>query len=259
VSGDLGHQLVELIEAAINSRTSVGIIGLAAALWAGLGWMANLRKALTAMWEQRGEPGGLVRTKFSDLWALLSAFGALVVTVGLTVVSSSGLMRTVLGWLGLQDVPGVGVLLQIASVLASLLISWLLFTWMIARLPRVSLSLRSAARAGLMVAIGFEAFKQLGSVYLRIIMRSPAGATFGPVLGLLVFAYITARLVLFATAWAATSRENLAVAPVSPPEAAIIAPRDFGSEGLGLRAAFVAGVLGALGGLGLSRVLRRRR
>ena len=210
VSGDLGRQLVELIEAAIDSRTSVGIIGLATALWAGLGWMANLREALTAMWEQRHEPGGFVRTKFSDLWALLSTFGALVVTVGLTAVSSSGLMRTVLGWLGLQDVPGVGVLLQIASVLMSLLISWLLFTWMIARLPRESLSLRSAARAGLMVAVGFEVFKQLGSVYLRIIMHGPAGATFGPVLGLLVFAYITARLVLFATAWAATSAENLA-------------------------------------------------
>ncbi len=259
VSGDLGRQLVELIEAAIDSRTSVGIIGLAIALWVGLGWMANLREALTAMWEQRHEPGGFVRTKFSDLWALLSTFGALVVTVGLTAVSSSGLMRTVLGWLGLQDVPGVGVLLQIASVLMSLLISWLLFTWMIARLPRESLSLRSAARAGLMVAVGFEVFKQLGSVYLRIIMHGPAGATFGPVLGLLVFAYITARLVLFATAWAATSAENLAAVPVTPPDVAVIAPRDLRSEGIGLRAAFVAGALGALGGLGLSRVLRRRR
>ena len=167
VSGDLGEQLVELIDSAIDSRTSVGIIGLAAALWAGLGWMANLREALTAMWEQRAASRSFVRTKLSDLVALLSMFVAIVVTVGLTAVSSSGLMRTVLGWLGLQDVPGSAWLLQIASVLTSLLISWLLFTWMIARLPRESLSLRSAARAGLMAAVGFEVFKQLGSVYLQ--------------------------------------------------------------------------------------------
>ena len=89
-------------------------------------------------------------------------------------------------------------------------------------------------------------------------MHGPAGATFGPVLGLLVFAYITARLVLFSTAWAATSTENVAAAPVPPPDAAVIAPRDLGPEGIGLRAAFVAGALGALGGLGLSRLLRRR-
>ena len=44
VSGDFGRQLVELIDAAIESRTSVGVIGLAGALWAGLGWMANLRR-----------------------------------------------------------------------------------------------------------------------------------------------------------------------------------------------------------------------
>jgi membrane protein len=259
VSVDLGRQLVQLIDAAIESRTSVGIIGLATALWVGLGWMANLREALTAMWEQRHEPGGFVRTKLSDLWALASTFLALVVTVGLTAVSSSGLMRTVLGWLGLQDVPGVSVVLRIASVLASLLISWLLFTWMIARLPRESLSLRSAARAGLMAAVGFEVFKQLGSVYLGMVIHGPAGATFGPVLGLLVFAYITARLLLFATAWAATSTENLAATPVAPPDAAIIAPRALDSEGIGLRAVFIAGALGALGGLGLSRLLRRRR
>ena len=258
VPGDLGKQVVELIDSAINSRTSVGIIGLVAALWAGLGWMGNLREALTAMWGQPRGERNFVRTRLSDLVALISVFLAIVFTAALTALSGGGLMRTVLGWLGLQDVPGVSVALQIASLFASVLISWLLFTWMIARLPRESLSLKSAARAGLLAAVGFEVFKQLGAVYLQKIVSGPAGATFGPVLGLLVFAYITARLILFATAWAATSTENLAAAPVAPPDAAIIAPRNVDSEGISPKAAFVAGALGALGGLGLSRMLRRR-
>src|SRR6201995_3385733 len=50
VTGDFATQLVQLMESAIKSRTSVGIIGLAAAAWAGLGWMANLREALSQMW-----------------------------------------------------------------------------------------------------------------------------------------------------------------------------------------------------------------
>jgi membrane protein len=90
-----------------------------------------------------------------------------------------------------------------------------------------------------------------------VIMHGPAGATFGSVLGLLVFAYITARLILFATAWAATSSENLAEVPVAPPEAAIIAPRDLGSDGIGVRGALVAGAVGALGALGLSWLARK--
>src|ERR1700741_2531258 len=40
VSGDFGEQLVNLMDSAIESRTSVGIIGLATAAWAGLGWIA---------------------------------------------------------------------------------------------------------------------------------------------------------------------------------------------------------------------------
>ena len=48
-----------LMESAIESRTSVGIIGLATAAWAGLGWMANLREALTQMWGlMRHDPPG---------------------------------------------------------------------------------------------------------------------------------------------------------------------------------------------------------
>ena len=105
------------------------------------------------------------------------------------------------------------------------LISWLLFTWIIARLPRESVSFRSAMRAGLLAAVAFEIFKQVASIYLKSVVTGPAGATFGPVLGLMVFAYITARLILFSTAWAATSTENLAAAPVEPPGPAQITPR----------------------------------
>jgi membrane protein len=258
VSGDFAQQLVGLMESAIESRTSVGIIGLATAAWAGLGWMANLREALTQMWGlMRHEPPGFVRTKLSDLVAIVGFFIAIVVTIALTAVGSSDLMRHLLEWAGLQDVPGVGVLLRVVSLFVSVLVSWMLFTWVIARLPRETVSLRSAMSAGLLAAVGFEIFKQVGSIYLRSVVHGPAGATFGPVLGLMVFAYITARLILFATAWAATSAESLAAAPVEPPEPAQITMRVQEREGIGMRGAVAAGAVGALGALGFSRLRRR--
>src|SRR6185312_10214145 len=154
VSGDFGEQLVKLMDSAIESRTSVGIIGLATAAWAGLGWMANLREALSQMWGLlRQEPPGFLRTKLSDLVAMIGLLLAITVTIALTVLGSSDLMRNVLEWLGLQDVPGVGVLLRVVSLLVSVMISWLLFTWAIARLPRESVSFRSSVRAGLIAAV----------------------------------------------------------------------------------------------------------
>nr|CRL75488.1 ribonuclease [Mycolicibacterium komanii] len=258
VSGDIATQLVELMDSAIESRTSVGIIGLATAAWAGLGWMANLREALSQMWGlMRRDTPGFVRTKLSDLTAIVGLFVAIAGTVALTVVSSSGLARKAVEWVGLEDVPGMSILLRVVSLAASVLISWLLFTWIIARLPRESISFRSALRAGLLTAVAFEVFKQIASIYLRSVVTGPAGATFGPVLGLMVFAYITARLILFATAWAATSIENMEAAPVFPPDAAQITPRVQVQEGVGVGGVLAAAAAGALGALGVSRLRRR--
>jgi membrane protein len=79
------------------------------------------------------------------------------------------------------------------------------------------------------------------------------------VLGLMVFAYITARLLLFATAWAATSTESLLAAPVEPPEPTVIAPRVHLHDDLNVRQAVTAAAVGAIGALGLSRLARRNK
>jgi membrane protein len=130
---------------------------------------------------------------------------------------------------------------------------------MIARLPRDKVSFVDSMRAGLIAAIGFEVFKQVGSIYLRTVLRSPAGVAFGPVLGLMVFAYITAYLVLFCTAWAATASNDPRRQPVAPPPPAIIAPRVQIDEGRGTRQTLTAMALGAVGALTLSRIARLTR
>ena len=193
------------------------------------------------------------------IWPPSSACSAAVVlTIALTALGNSDLMKHVVEWLGLEEVPGISMALRAISLAVSLLITWLLFTWIIARLPRESVSFRSAMAAGLLAAVAFEIFKQVASIYLQTVLHGPAGATFGPVLGLMVFAYITARLILFATAWAATSTENLAAAPVEPPAPAQITTRVQVHEGIGMRGALAAAAVGALGALGLSRLTRRQ-
>ncbi|MCB0931190.1 MAG: inner membrane protein YhjD [Mycobacterium sp.] len=192
VTGEFANQVLSLMNAAIESRTSVGLIGLATALWAGLSWMNHLRGALTQMWCPDADvTQGFVSGKISDLAALVSTFVASLLTIGLTALANGALH--------------LGGAVRGASVVMSILVAWLLFTWMIARLPRDAVAMRRAVAAGLLAAVGFELFKQGASIYLRLVMHGPAGTTFGPVFGLMVFAYFTARLVLFATAWAATS------------------------------------------------------
>lgn len=258
VSGDLGTQLIALMDSAIQSRGTVGIIGLATAAWAGLGWMANLREALSQMWGfYRDELPGFLKTKLSDLLALLTTFAAILVTLALTALGNTSVMADVLDRLGIQDAPGLNLMLRIASIAVALLVSWMLFTYMIFRLPRESVSFRSSVRAGLIAAVAFEIFKFFAAVYLKSVVTGPAGATFGPVLGLMVFAYIVSRLILFATAWAATMPENMAEEPIPAPGPAVINNRIIDRAGLPLWQAGAAAAAGALGALSLTH--RRRR
>ena len=218
VPGALGQQMLDLMNSAISARASVGVIGLVVAVWVGLNWMSNLRVALTQLWRQKDASQGYIRTKFSDLGAMVSSFVAIFATLALSALAGAAPMARLLHALGMHDLPVLDALLRGVSVLVSFLLSWLVFGWMIARLPRDPVNLRDSVQAALLAAVGFELFKLVASIYLRSVLHSPAGATFGPVMGFMVFAYITARLLLFATAWAATSNPGPPPAPQDAPD-----------------------------------------
>lgn len=257
VPGSMGDQLNDLIDEAINSRTGVGIIGLVGGIYAGLGWMANLRAALTEQWDQKHEAANWIKTKVADLGALVGLALAMIVSLGLSAVSSGSIGEQILRAVKLEDAPGVGVALRLLSIALALLSSWAVFVWMIARLPREPVTFRSAARAAVLAAVAFEIFKQIATIYLRAVVTSPAGAVFGPIIGIMVFSFFTARIILFATAWAATAEENLALAAVAPPDPAVITPRLEVRTGPSFSAGFALVGAGVVAALGLSGLRRR--
>lgn len=253
----LRKSVSDLIDQAIASRGTVGIVGLAGALWAGLGWMANVRAGLTEMWDSEVPEQNFVKTKFADLGALAGLFVALVACVALMAAGSSPLTGKLLDAAGLGDVPGLHFLVSGATLLVTLLALWLLWTFVIARLPRVQFPWRNATRAGLMAAIAFMILTQLATVLISGAMRGPAGATFGPILGIMLFIYFTARIVLFATAWAATDPRNQRYVVPAAPEPVVISPV-IRTEPDSSKTA-LAGAAGLVAGLGLGSLLRRKR
>jgi membrane protein len=255
--GALGDTLNSVINQAISSATTVGFFGLLVALYSGIGWMTNLRTALSEQWGQVPTPPPIVKRVLFDLAALLGLGLALAVTFAVTGLLS-GFAGTVLAFLGLAQRPGAEVLLTLLGVLIGLAANWLIFVWVLARLPRERVARRSAAKAAVLGAVGFEVLKQGMAIYLQTITRTPSGAVFGSTLGLLVFIYYASRFVLFVTAWSATSRENQSREPVAAPGPAVIhsevvvAPRPSGAAVAGLLGA------GALTGLLGARLIRRR-
>lgn len=196
-----------IIDTAISQRYAVGIVGLSVALYSGLAWMGNLREALSAQWDQRGSRPPVVKRLGGDLLAIIGLALMLGVSFAITGIGTS-LSRTVLGWLGLGGWGWAQALLVVVGLLVTLVADWLVFVWVVARLPREPVALRSAMRAAVLGAVGLAVLQQVMTVYLAIVTNSPAGVAFGPILGLLVFANIVSRFVLFVAAWAATLHED---------------------------------------------------
>ncbi|BDD81398.1 inner membrane protein YhjD [Tsukamurella pulmonis] len=253
----LRKSVSDLIDQAIDSRSTVGIIGLAGGLWAGLGWMANVRAGLTEMWDSEVPEQNFVKTKIADLGALAGLFVALVACIALMAAGSSPLTGKLLKAAGLDDMPGLHFLISGATLLVTLLAMWLLWTFVIARLPRVQFPWRNATRAGLLTAVAFMILTQLATLLIGSAIRSPAGATFGPILGIMLFIYFTARIVLFATAWAATDPRNQRYVIPAAPEPVVISPVVRAEPDSGRTA--IAGAAGLVAGLGIGSLLRRKR
>ena len=203
----LGQLLNKVIQQAIAQRNAVGIIGLLGALYSGLGWMGNLREALSEQWDQRDDPPAILKRYGGDLGAMIGLGVALALSFAITAIAT-GASHGIARLLGLEGQVWVQVLLSIAGILITLAANWLVFVWVIARLPREPVTLRSAGRAAILASVGFVVLQQVMTVYIASVTNSPAGAAFGPIIGLLVFANFVSRFILFVTAWAATLKEN---------------------------------------------------
>jgi membrane protein len=254
----LGQLIDPVIANAIDNRGTIGVIGLIGGLYSGVGWMSNLREALSEQWAQVPATPALPKRLLFDLLTLAGLGIALVGSFAITGIAS-GFTRSVLELLGLAGQGWAEVLLAVLGVVLGLFANWLIFLWVIARLPREHSTLRSAAKAALLGAVGFEVLKQLMTFYLGSVTSSPAGALLGPFIGLLVFVFFASRFVLFVTAWAATAKENEQEepAPVLGP-AVIHSEVTVRSGPTGGTAAGLLGV-GALGGALAGHLLGRRR
>ncbi|AZG44904.1 YhjD/YihY/BrkB family envelope integrity protein [Gordonia insulae] len=197
----------KLITSAVDSRTAVGIVGLLGAAFTGIGWISGVRAGMTEMWGGRVTRSA-VMSKVWDLVTFAILGVAFAVTMAITTLGNSGLTTEVLSWVGLDDAAWAPAVVRTVSIIVSVFATWMLFTFIMSRLPLVRLPFRNTLKAGLLTAIAFEIVKTVGGIYLQSVLGSPAGVAFGPLLGLLVFAYLASRIVLYAAAWCATDPIN---------------------------------------------------
>lgn len=221
VPGALSDAVIPFIDEAIAQRNAVAGLGLLAALWSGIWWTSNLREAVSAQWALPAVRPTSVARFWHDLRVLVILGGTLLGSISISVLAT-GALDIALVRLGLAD-GGVGTLAPpAAAAVLGLGTGFLVFYWILTRLPRTAVPRRGVVRAALVGAVGFEVLKQVTALSIDSVSGTPGGAVFGPLLGLLLFCYLVSRFALLVSAWAATARGNELPAapfePASPPE-----------------------------------------
>ncbi|HEY4453116.1 MAG TPA: YhjD/YihY/BrkB family envelope integrity protein [Pseudonocardiaceae bacterium] len=251
VPGALGPLMNTLVNNVIDHRVKLGIFGLVVGLYSGWNWMNALRDALTGMWDQRKPDLPLLHTIVRDLMALGSLAIAIAISFGLTEAGAAlgGWVLRLLGWSGFG---WANVGLQLASVVLALVADWLVFCWVLTKLPREPVPLRFAVRGAAGAAVAFETLKRVANLYLNALGASPIGATFGSIIGLLVFVYLVSRVLILAAAWTATAQPQQRPAPdpivIAPaPNPVLTARAALGLVGFGAIAVLVLQRLSGVG------------
>ena len=185
----------------------VGLVGLLALLYSGLGWLSGLRQALEVMFVvPRQEQTNLVLGKLRDLGTLGLIGLTLLVSVTLSG-AVTGFSGFILGWVGIDQtalVPKIllSVLGHVLAIMASTVLLLTMFKLLIteSHLPRGAL-----VRGALLGAVGFEVLKLAANLLLAQTKGNPAFQAFGVALILLVWINYFSRLIMYSVAWAYTS------------------------------------------------------
>lgn len=88
----LASTLKNTINTAVQQRTTVGLVGLAIALYSGINWMGNLREAIRAqsrdVWERTPQDQEKIWVKYlRDFVSLIGLLIALIVTLSITSIA----------------------------------------------------------------------------------------------------------------------------------------------------------------------------
>ncbi|GAA0595866.1 YihY/virulence factor BrkB family protein [Actinomadura livida] len=204
------------VEEIAQSKTAVGIIGLAALLITGQNWVQVLRESLRDIWGNEPTGGGNFFVK--RLWdvGVLAFLGAtLICGIAVSTVTTSA-TSTVLGWVGLQDVPGAGTGLRLLSIACAIAFNTVIFLALFTRLSGTRAPWRRIIRGALFGAAGFEVLKQVAALLVARVTENPVYGVFAVLVGLMVWINIASRFTLFVAAWTATRRVVLTADAADP-------------------------------------------
>ena len=195
----LGETLSENVEALVDSRNAVGIVGVLGALWSGTALARASSFAFSRVY-RKPENGDFIHTQ---LWAIGSTVG-----LGALALLATG-VGAALPAIAFSD--AAGALLGLLGIVAGFILDLALFTacyrFLNRSLPR---PITRVWRGALIPAAGWTVLKFVGSWYAKQTTEGSTAifGTLGSVVGILVILYLVSRLFIYGAELNAVLRER---------------------------------------------------
>lgn len=205
------EQIQSIMNNIVARSHTVGIFGGIAALWGGIGFISGLREALTNQWGADKIQQNFFIRKLQDFLVLMGMYIILTLIVGVFVVytvAQDNLWGTISHRYHILTAPIYVHLLRALSLVVRYILIFFMWTYVIAKLPRIQLPFRYAWKSGLLMTFMFAVLLRVFTFLIMTLENNPVLGVAVSVFALMTFFNWTSRLLLYSTAWAATSEEN---------------------------------------------------
>lgn len=207
---EVADQVMGIIDDAIQNWRAIGLVGLASLAYAGSGWIRNLKSAVRAQFrpafDMSVNKANIVVETLKNLLILLTLLIAVAVTFGVASLATAA-TGAIIDLVGLSGFPGIAFLTRLVSFLISLTTGWLLFLFLFRVLPEIKPKGRALLIGALLGSAALSVLQYFTGALVGSFLTNPAAALFGPVIVLMLFFNLFARLTLFVAAWIATANQ----------------------------------------------------
>jgi membrane protein len=195
-----------LLQVGVLSWT--GAIALVGLVFTAVGWLGSARDAVRTLFGLANLKHNFVLLKLRDI-VVAAVFAIFVLASAAISVVSTSLLSTVLSWVGFNPHSlEATVIARAIGLVAALVIDTVVLAAFLRVVAAVRIPWRRLVRGSLIGALGLGALKALGSALLGGAARNPLLASFGIIIGLLIWFNLVCQLILLTASWIAVGMDD---------------------------------------------------
>lgn len=207
--GGMGESVAGVVEDALSNWRGIGVVAILSAGYSGSGWAGNLKKAVRMMWRENPVDEDRKVNPVLDILGNIGIFLGLLITLTLGIgvaQAGSSASSLIVGWLGWENVPGIGFLMALAGISLTFVASWILMAFLFLVLPdRSEPASRKTWLVGVTIgAVAVTIIQQLAGLLIGIFAGNAAAAVFGPLIVMMLLMNLLATIIMIVSAWIGT-------------------------------------------------------